>query len=117
MSPRAAVPIELTDTAERWWFQHAAERQAVAAFVTLMVNELAANDSKGNRPGWLQMDRKEAMGEIGWHLAKLQVAAKRRSEIDDAGLRPSTLADEGVREYGADVANQAMMALDVMGLL
>lgn len=87
----------LSDRAIRWIREHGQERECLHRFFARMVEELAANDGKGNRPGWLSMNRKEAMGEIGWHLAKLQVAAK-AFEADDA---PAGL----VLEYAADVAN------------
>ena len=73
-------------------------------FVRLMDRELHANSGKGDRPGWLSMDRKTALLEIYYHLAKLQKAAKN----DDA---------DGIREYAADVANMSMMLVDVCGLL
>lgn len=73
-------------------------------FTTLMRKELHANAGKGDRPGWLQMDRKTALLELYYHLSKLQKAMK-----DDNA--------DGIREYGADVANMAMMAVDVCGQL
>ncbi|NII54354.1 hypothetical protein [Luteibacter sp. SG786] len=73
-------------------------------FLVLMDRELHANAGKGDRPGWLAMDRKTALLEIFYHLAKLQKAAK-----DDD--------QERIREYGADVANMAMMLVDVCGAL
>ena len=73
-------------------------------FVNLMEHELHANSGKGDRPGWLAMDRKTALLEIFYHLAKLQKATK---DDDQAGIR----------EYGADVANMAMMLVDICGAL
>lgn len=69
-------------------------------FLALMRKELHANGGKGDRPGWLQMDRKTALLEIHHHVSKLQKAM---------------LSDDnaGIIEYSADVANMAMMALDV----
>lgn len=69
-----------------------------------MEHELHANSGKGDRPGWLAMDRKTALLEIFYHLAKLQKATK---DDDQAGIR----------EYGADVANMAMMLVDICGAL
>jgi hypothetical protein len=68
-------------------------------FVSMMEKELHANSGKGDRPGWLAMSREELLLEIYYHLAKLQKAALK----DDA---------EGIREFGADVANMAMMLVD-----
>lgn len=73
-------------------------------FVAMMDAELHANAGKGDRPGWLAMDRKTALLEIYYHVAKLQKAAR-----DDEPAR--------IREYAADVANMAMMLADVCGVL
>ncbi|USN16385.1 hypothetical protein PLUTO_00690 [Luteibacter phage vB_LflM-Pluto] len=73
-------------------------------FVALMERELHANAGKGDRPGWLQMDRKTVLLEIYYHLSKLQKAMK-----DDN--------PDGICEHAADVANMSMMAVDVCGLL
>ncbi|EOX9020342.1 TPA: hypothetical protein ND688_003195 [Pseudomonas aeruginosa] len=73
-------------------------------FLKLMEHELHANAGKGDRPGWLQMDRRTALLEIYYHLAKLQKATK----DNDAA---------GIVEYAADVANMSMMLVDVCGLL
>ncbi|MFK1281685.1 hypothetical protein ACIUXR_29840 [Pseudomonas aeruginosa] len=73
-------------------------------FLKLMEHELHANAGKGDRPGWLQMDRKTALLEIYYHLGKLQKATK----DNDAA---------GIVEYAADVANMSMMLVDVCGLL
>jgi len=71
-------------------------------FARLMAKELHANAGKGDRPGWLQMSAATAMLEIYHHAAKLQKAVK-----DGAG--------DAIGEYAADVANLAMMLLDVCG--
>jgi len=71
-------------------------------FVALMEAELHANAAKGDRPGWLRMDPSTALLEIYWHVAKLSAAVKN----DDMAR---------VREHSADVANMAMMLLDVCG--
>lgn len=71
-------------------------------FVALMEAELHANARKGDRPGWLSMSPEVALLEIYWHTAKLSAAVKNR----DATL---------IREHSADVANMAMMLLDVCG--
>ncbi|HBO4166788.1 TPA: hypothetical protein L4T92_001382 [Pseudomonas aeruginosa] len=73
-------------------------------FLKLMEHELHANAEKGDSPGWLQMDRKTALLEIYYHLGKLQKATR---DNDPAGIV----------EYAADVANMAMMLVDVCGLL
>lgn len=76
----------------------------LAPFVAMMMHELDANSGKGDRPGWLAMDRKTALLEIYHHLAKLQKA---------------TLNNDlhGIREYAADVANMSMMLVDICGVL
>lgn len=71
-------------------------------FLALMSRELHANSSKGDRPGWLQMSRERALLEIYYHVSKLSVAIK---NADAAAIA----------EHSADVANMAMMALDVCG--
>jgi len=73
-------------------------------FLALMRKELHANAAKGDRPGWLLMDRKTAVLEVHHHVAKLQ---------------KSLLSNDahGILEHAADVANMAMMSVDVCGLL
>ena len=71
-------------------------------FVVLMETELHTNARKGDRPGWLTMSREQGLLEIYWHTAKLSAAVKN----NDAAL---------IREHSADVANMAMMLLDVCG--
>ncbi len=73
-------------------------------FLKSMEHELHANTGKGDRPGWLQMDRKTALLEIYYHLGKLQKATKGNDTA-------------GIVEYAADVANMSMMLVDVCGLL
>ena len=73
-------------------------------FAAMMEAELHANSGKGDRPGWLAMDRKTALLEILYHLAKLQKATK------DNDLT-------GIREHSADVANMSMMLADICGVL
>ncbi|MDP2369364.1 hypothetical protein [Rhodoferax sp.] len=71
-------------------------------FVSLMERELHANTGKGDRPGWLSMSADEVLLEIYYHVAKLQKAIR-----NNDGPR--------IQEHAADVANMAMMALDVCG--
>ncbi|MCU7845333.1 MAG: hypothetical protein KZQ93_16000 [Candidatus Thiodiazotropha sp. (ex Monitilora ramsayi)] len=71
-------------------------------FIQRMETELHANAGKGDRPGWLSMTKDQGMLEIYYHTAKLQKAVK------DGDI-------ELVREHAADVANMAMMMLDVCG--
>ncbi|MDG3878091.1 hypothetical protein L5B10_29765, partial [Pseudomonas aeruginosa] len=78
--------------------------EVLLPFLKSMEHELHANAGKGDRPGWLQMDRRIALLEIYYHLAKLQKATK----DNDAA---------GIVEYAADVANMSMMLVDVCGLL
>jgi hypothetical protein len=76
--------------------------EVLRPFLALMERELHANAGKGDRPGWLGMTADEALLEIYYHVAKLQKAMRN----DDGPL---------IAEHAADVANMAMMALDVCG--
>lgn len=78
--------------------------EVLLPFLKMMETELHANAGKGDRPGWLAMDRNTALLEIFYHLGKLQKA-----------LKDSNLA--GIREHAADVANMSMMLVDICGLL
>ena len=71
-------------------------------FLTLMKRELHANSRKGDRPGWLRMDANTALLEVYWHAAKLSAAVKNND-------------GPAIQEHSADVANMAMMVLDVCG--
>jgi len=73
-------------------------------FLSLMRQELHANTGKGDRPGWLRMDANTALLEVYYHLAKLQKAVKHND-------------GPAIMEYSADVANMAMMVLDICGWL
>jgi hypothetical protein len=105
------LQLELAKQTIRWLDAHPEERYCVEAFVAMMVEELAANNGKGNRPSWLTMDRKTALAEVHWHAAKLAVAAKEAAED------PGKSAVRDTREFAADVANCALMVLDCMDLL
>lgn len=74
----------------------------LAPFLTLMRRELHANAGKGDRPGWLAMTPDHALLEVYYHLAKLQKAVKHND-------------GPAIQEYSADVANMAMMVLDICG--
>lgn len=76
--------------------------EVLVPFLALMETELHANARKGDRPGWLSMSPSTALLEIYWHTAKLSAAVKN----GDAAA---------IREHSADVANMAMMLLDVCG--
>lgn len=71
-------------------------------FLELMRKELHANADKGDRPGWLKMSADTALLEIYWHTAKLSAAVKNND-------------GPAIIEHSADVANMAMMLLDVCG--
>jgi len=116
----ASMPlfIHCSSQVADWLEAHEAEEATLGLFVGLMVTELAANDGKGNRPGWLTMDRKEALAEVHWHASKLAVAAKAAAtDARGAQLVNKREAERDTREYAADVANCALMVLDCMGLL
>lgn len=71
-------------------------------FLELMRKELHANAGKGDRPGWLKLSAEQALLEIYWHTAKLSAAVKHNN-------------GDAIIEHCADVANMAMMLLDVCG--
>ena len=71
-------------------------------FVALMRAELHANSGKGDRPGWLRMSTDTCLLEIYYHLAKLQKAVRKE-------------AGNAICEHAADVANMAMMLVDICG--
>lgn len=78
--------------------------EVLLPFLAMMRTELHANAHKGDRPGWLSMDRKTAVLEVLYHMGKLHQAVHR----DEAAA---------IREYAADVANMCMMLTDVCGCL
>jgi hypothetical protein len=78
--------------------------EVLRPFLAMMEKELHANAGKGDRPGWLQMDRKTAILEVFYHMGKLHQAVHRGEA-------------EAIKEYAADVANMCMMLVDVCGLL
>jgi len=88
-----------------WLEEHPEEGYLLDRFVGMMAHELAANDHKGNRPGWLQMNESEAVAEVLYHAAKLSYAVRQFRQGDGR--------IEKVREFAADVANCALMTLDV----
>lgn len=114
---------KMSDETINWLHDHPTERDALYAFYVLMATELAANDAKGNRPGWLNMTRKEAMGELHEHASKFEVASKGHEQkigndfYGEEYFAAFSKSADKVSEYAADTANCAMMALDVMGLL
>lgn len=73
-------------------------------FSKLMEKELHANADKGDRAGWLNMNREDCMLEIYYHASKLQKAT-RDSDYP------------AIKEYAADVANMCMMMVDICGEL
>lgn len=76
--------------------------EVLRPFLVHMELELHANAGKGDRPGWLAMDAETCLLEIYYHVAKLQKAV-RNSDGDR------------IKENTADVANMAMMLLDICG--
>lgn len=76
--------------------------EVLLPFFRFMESELHANCGKGDRPGWLTMTREQGLLEIYYHVSKLQKAVR-----DNDAAR--------IRENTADVANMAMMLLDVCG--
>lgn len=78
--------------------------EVLEPFFDMMNAELHANAHKGDRPGWLSMDRKTALLEIYYHLGKLHKAV----HGDESAA---------ICEYAADVANMSMMLVDICALL
>lgn len=95
--------IDLTAELDALRFKPLAKYDDVLApFLSLMRRELHANAGKGDRPGWLAMSANEGLLEVYYHLAKLQKAVKHND-------------GPAIQEFSADVANMAMMVLDVCG--
>lgn len=74
--------------------------EVLRPFMAMMRRELHANSRKGDRPGWLAMDPNTALLEVYWHVSKLSAAVKNNDAL-------------AIIEHAADVANMAMMVLDV----
>jgi hypothetical protein len=91
----APLPPELVAHAEKY-------DDVLVPFLTLMRRELHANCGKGDRPGWLAMSANEGLLEVYYHLSKLQKAVKHND-------------GPAIQEFSADVANMAMMVLDICG--
>lgn len=75
------------------------------AFGHMMKEELDANFSKGDREAWLQMSTDESLSEIRYHLEKLENSVEMRE------------GEEKIKEHAVDVANCAMIFLDVQGYI
>jgi hypothetical protein len=106
--------IKLTDPAFNWLAMHESEQAAVERFVSLMIEELAANDEKGNRPGWLTMTPAEAVAELLYHAGKLSLAVREVGSGKAPDPRTAGFHPADVQEFAADVANCALMVLDCM---
>jgi hypothetical protein len=116
------LPLDVKPETLRWLNAHPDEAGLLERFVSMMADELAANNSKGNRPGWLEMDRKAAVAEVHWHASKLAVSAKSASlemSVADPPERGTYIERRRADtcEYAADVANCALILLDCMGLI
>lgn len=73
--------------------------QLLEAFTNPMLNELIANDDKGGRAGWLDMNNRYWIDELYYHVGKLQ------SAVANGSLSL-------IMEYTADIANISMMCYD-----
>lgn len=80
-------------------------------FVERMRHELHANSGKGDREGWLSMSPETCLLELFYHMGKLQKAVK--------DVNPNAKGADVcyVAEHAADVANLAMMMVDLFGAL
>lgn len=76
----------------------------IGVFSRLMRKELIANSRKGDRPGWMRQAARNIVSDIYYHTGKLQMAVE-KGDI------------EQVKEYAADVANLALMVVDVQANL
>lgn len=76
-----------------------------AEFASLMKTELDENFFKGDREAWINMSEAEALGEIRYHVEKLENSV----EMDEG--------EDKIKEHAVDVANCAMIFLDVMGYI
>jgi hypothetical protein len=98
--------LPVNDDTMEWLCSRLDEVKLLERFTVLMATELASNRDKGDRPGWLMMSPGEAIGEVLYHAAKLSYAARQFGQGDGS--------IEQVREFAADVANCALMTLDVV---
>jgi hypothetical protein len=86
----------------------------------LMKHELDANKAlKHGRASWLKNSAIDHVLQTYYHTGKLQIAVKELLMLREAEAhsRRITLQEEAVVEFAADVANHAMMVLDVLDLL
>lgn len=108
--------ISTSDETFQWLVERiaagTAEKEVAERFFALMVRELAANDGKGNRPGWLEMRPAEAVAELLYHAGKLSLAVREIGSGKTPDPRTSGFSLSDVREFAADVANCALMVLD-----
>lgn len=122
---RRSVGEPISVSVEQWVETRPDEVACLLNFHALMVEELAANAGKGDRPGWRTMNGRDAVSEVFWHAAKLAVSVReymssRRLDEERAGAltaQERQQAAERVKEYAADVSNCAMMVVDVLDLL
>lgn len=109
--------IPLSPEARNWiahrYMEDTRELAVAERFFSMMIEELAANDEKGNRPGWLTMTPAEAIAEMLYHAGKLSLAVREvgSGKAPDPRTAGFTIGD--VHEFAADVANCALMVLDV----
>lgn len=69
---------------------------------------MIANHTKGDRDGdfgWMTMSNKQNLGELYYHVGKLQEALRNHDEMRSNYL-------EEILEYSADISNLAMMVYD-----
>lgn len=97
------------------------EHQRVNEMAELMKHELDANMAKKKgREGWMAARPVDHVLQTYYHTGKLQVALKNLESLlerKDATNSELQYNQAQVLEYAADVANHAMMVLDVLGLL
>lgn len=96
------------------------DHQCCTKLAELMKHELDENRPlKKGRESWLKNSAIDHVLQVYYHTGKLQVAVKELLEMQtaEAHSRRLHLQEAEVLEYAADVANHAMMVLDVLDLL
>lgn len=95
--------------------------RAVDKMAELMKQELDDNaKKKGTRIDWLKADAMTHVLQTYYHTGKLQVAVRALEKLmadEESSKRAIKIQEDEVAEYAADVANHALMVLDVLGLL
>jgi hypothetical protein len=79
-------------------------RQLAKGVAKEMIIQLEANQHKGDRLNWVNLDSQELIKEVHYHTDKLQIAINNQDKVK-------------IAEYAADVANLVGMIMDVEKVL